>query len=270
MNIGNVADHVSDDVKRTACDLADVREIFSTAIRVREVVVNEQTCKNLDKILAGIRRLSSSTEHRMVGLGQLAQGDQSYKGLLSHLDQFVRHPKRGAVLKGILSEQDGIERYLTLLHNAMTEATALSQDGRASFIRFLVQQSQDKADSADEYWGFRIAVEQFSHLLALQRACVCVLRKLLMSKSKKVDPQIERTTTAQLEKLDRQVELFHTEWKTKWNASAGASIFSWDPDQLMKGLRAAATPQGLEAAGGDHIYFVARSSLYTQMFAAGQ
>ena len=257
----NLAEHVLNDVRRSACDLPDVEEIFSIAVKVREIARSEQTYKNLDKILAGIRRLSASTEHRMVGLGQLAQSDQSYKGLLSHLDQFVRHPKRGSVLKAIMADQDGIERCLSLLHREMTETTALSEQGSASFVRLLVQLSQDKADSSDEFWGFRVAAEQFSHLLALQRACVCVLRKALTSKSKKgspVDPRVETTTVSHLGRLDEQVELFYAEWKAKWNASAGASVFSWDPNHLMKGVRVAATPH----RSSDHIYFVARSSLY--------
>ena len=265
MNVENEADQVLDDVKRSACDVVDVREIFSIAVRVREIVTSEQTCKRLDKILAGIERLSASTEHRMAGLGQLAQGEQSYKELLSHLERFVRRPKSSAVLKAILADQDGIERHLSRLHHVMTEETALSKDGRTSFIRLFVQLSQDKADSADEYWGFRVAAEQFCHLLALQRSCISILRKVLMSKAKKgsaVDPRIERTTAAQVEKLDKQVELFHAEWKAKWDASAGASVFSWDSGQLLKGVRAAAASHGPRAADGDHIYFVARSSLY--------
>lgn len=262
MDEGDLACHVLNDVMRSACDLPGVVEIFSIAVKVG---ASEQTYKNLDKILAGIRRLSASTEHRMVGLGQLAQSEQSYKGLLSHLEQFVRHPKRDSVLKAIMADQDGIERCLSLLHREMTEATALSDKGNVSFIRLLVQLSQDKADSSDELWGFRVAAEQFSHLLALQRACVCALRKALTSKSKKgspVDPRVETTTSSQLGRIDEQVELFRAEWKAKWNSSAGASVFSWDPNQHMKGVRVAATPLPQHGGSSDHIYFVARSSLY--------
>ncbi|KAL5477894.1 hypothetical protein EMCRGX_G024749 [Ephydatia muelleri] len=83
----------------------------------------------------------------------------------------------------------------------------------------------------------------------------------MTSKSKKgspVDPRVETTTVSHLGRLDEQVELFYAEWKEKWNASAGASVFSWDPNHLMKGVRVAATPH----RSSDHIYFVARSSLY--------
>lgn len=268
MDVRNIADYVLSDVNTSTCDLPAVRDIFSVRVKMPEIVLNEQIYKHMDKILEGIRRLSSTSEQRTPVLSQLAQSSPAYKRLLSHLDQFVRHPKSGGVHKAVMADQDGVERNLSLLHSEMTETTAISQNGNSFLIRLIAQLSQDKAESSDEYWGFRGALEQFSHLLALQRAGVCVLRKVLMSKLKKgvsSDPRIEAAVASQLERIDKQVQLFYAEWKTKWDTSAGASVFSWDPNQLMKGVRVAATPHGaggLAADGSDHIYFVARSSLY--------
>lgn len=229
MEAGDVANVVMDvaEVGATLASLVIAPEILPLIcplFRICRGTVNliagfssqpDRTTEMLNEIQKGIDALKRDSAALVQGVGLLAIGAanvQQLKYLLRRYGESHDFHHRWRVNDTIMGHLDGLEPNLDALQCMMDGSTGDAiNPGQPSWIAHICRyyQEDDNLSKNDETWGLKAASKQFSAMLALQRAAIAVLKEM----GRDVRKYIDRT--------DKQVELFRTEFEAVWKGHIG-------------------------------------------------
>ena len=179
-----------------------------------------ETVELLKEILEGVDTLTAKTSERSKEiLKQQNHAGEAYHTLLQYVQSYSQDQEDEESISAITDHITGLHCQLTILHNAMVNPTPSNLD-QMSLIDYISTRCQDRAAKDDFTWGFTMACEILSFLLALQRSAIQVLRGVMETLG---DP-VERVDLVEKDhhtNIDEQVEKFLTVFGKHWNQKAG-------------------------------------------------
>ena len=192
----------------------NVLESNSPSLETSEVV------ELLKEILEGVKTLTTKTSERSKEiLEQQNHAGEAYHTLLQYVQSYSQDQEDEESISAITDHITGLHYQLTILHNALVNPTPSNLDQK-SLIDYISTHCQDRAAKDDFTWGFTMACEILSFLLALQRSAIQVLRGVMET----LDDPVERVDLVEKDhhtNIDEQVEKFLTVFGKHWNQKAG-------------------------------------------------